>query len=589
VIDFDLRETVESTVEMLAERAHKQGIELACQIEFEVPEQVRGDPVRIRQVLANLLSNAVKFTERGEVVVRVSMAAEPDGEAKALFEVTDSGVGITPEAMSRIFHEFTQADGSTTRKYGGTGLGLTISKQLVSLMNGEIGVDSTPGKGSRFWFKLPLAKQSGASNVDPADPARDTIAGLRLLLVEANPTQRRILKDLLQHWGVECDEADSSAKALSMIQNCGNAGDAYPLILIDLDLPDVDGLSLAQTVKNDPQLSPSRIVMVTTLLNRPSIATMQATGISACLVKPVRQSRLAECLTDVMSTSGATTAQPLSEAEGSTFANQDLRAVAKGVRILLAEDNLVNQRVALKQLKKLGFSADAVSNGNEVLSALQRIPYDIIIMDCQMPELDGYEVTRRIRQGGSDSYIHLKSAPYIIALTANALQGDRERCLALGMNDYLTKPLHLRDLEAVLQRALLRIQPPLPVALPASPADPKPESLDRSIINGLKELREPGQPDPFRELVELFLKDAHPRLLAMTEAAAAADLPKLALASHTLKGSASNLGARQLAMLCATLEKQAKAGEAADVTESLDAVKAEFEYVRTLLAAELED
>ncbi len=588
VIDFDLRETVESTVEMLAERAHKKNIELACLMEANVPEQVRGDPVRIRQVLANLLSNAVKFTDRGEVVVRVSKLEEPGGNTMALFEVTDSGVGITPEAMSRIFQEFTQADGSTTRKYGGTGLGLTISKQLVSLMHGEIGVDSTPGQGSRFWFKLPLAKQADATDADSAGRSDEKLAGLRVLLVEANSTQRRILKELLQHWRVECNEANDSTKALQMAQESRRAGTPYPLILIDVDLPDVDGLSLAQTLKNDPELSSSRIVMLTTLLNRLSISTMQATGISACLIKPVRQSRLEECLVDVMSASGAVTAQPLLDAAGATPSTTDLRAAANSVRILLAEDNLVNQRVALKQLKKLGFSADAVSNGNEVLSALQRVPYEIIIMDCQMPELDGYEVTRRIRQGGSDSYIHLKSAPYIIALTANALQGDRERCLALGMNDYLTKPLHLRDLDAVLQRALLRIQPPLPTALPSAAPDPQPDSLDRSIINGLKELREAGQPDPLRELIELFLKDAHPRLLTMAEAASEGDLPKVASASHTLKGSASNLGARRLANLCATLEKQAKAGESANAIESLDAVNSEFEHVRNLLGAELE-
>jgi CheY-like chemotaxis protein len=249
---------------------------------------------------------------------------------------------------------------------------------------------------------------------------------------------------------------------------------------------------------------------------------------------------------------------------------------------------MVNQRVALKQLKKLGFSADCVSNGNEVLSALQRVPYDIIIMDCQMPELDGYEVTRRIRQSGTDSYIHLRSAPYIIALTANAMHGDREHCLSLGMNDYLTKPLHLHDLEAVLHRALLRLSPAMPSPEPTAMPESDPETLDRTIINGLKELREPGQPDPLRELIELFLKDALPRLQQMEAAAAAGDLPKLAAATHTLKGSASNLGARRLSSLCAALEKQAKGGDTGQSAETLSAVSAEFARVRGLLHAELE-
>ena len=328
--------------------------------------------------------------------------------------------------------------------------------------------------------------------------------------------------------------------------------------------------------------------MLTTLLNRLNTTTMKATGISACLVKPVRQSRLRECLIDAMSASGAVTAQSADPDNTPTTPTLS-RTAARGVRVLLAEDNVVNQRVALKQLKKLGFSADSVTNGNEVLSALQRVPYDIIIMDCQMPEMDGYEVTRRIRQSGSDSYIHLKSAPYIIALTANAMQGDRERCLAIGMNDYLTKPLHLHELETVLQRALLRIQPtPLsPGLVPKS--EPELEALDRSVINGLKELREPGQPDPLRELIELFFKDADPRLRAMEEAATASDLPKVAAAAHTLKGSASNLGARRLASLCAALEKQGTANDGDKAVKTLDDVKSEFAKVRDLLNAELEN
>jgi len=349
-----------------------------------------------------------------------------------------------------------------------------------------------------------------------------------------------------------------------------------------------DGLSLAQTIKSDRELAGSRIIMFTNLLNRLSTNTMKATGIAACLVKPIRQARLLESLLDVMSASGALSATR-GEPEGDTTVLL-LDPAARHVRLLLAEDNAVNQRVALKQLKKLGFSADAVSNGSEVLAALQRIPYDIIIMDCQMPEMDGYEVTKRIRQSGSESYIHLRSAPYIIALTANALDGDRERCLQLGMNDYLTKPLHLHELEVVLQRALARIQPgPMSPRLAASAdLNDTDGSLDSSVINGLKELREPGQPDPLRELVDLFVRDARPRLEAMSQALATSDLAKLAAASHTLKGSASNLGARRLAQLCASLEKQARAGQPQKAARTLAEVHNEFARVRELLNLELE-
>jgi CheY-like chemotaxis protein/HPt (histidine-containing phosphotransfer) domain-containing protein len=587
VIDFDAREVVESSVEMLAERADKKGIDLACWIEPEVPRRLRGDPVRLRQILINLVSNAVKFTEKGEVLVHVKRLEENPHRLVARFEVRDTGIGIAPEAMARIFQEFTQADGSTTRKYGGTGLGLTISQQLVSLMQGRIGVESTAGVGSTFWFELPFQKLP-ATEEQPQAPldALGAWGDLRVLVVESSVTHRRILQQHLQQWKIAHDLASTTAEALRMIQSAAKAGAPYPLLIIDMDLPETDGLSLAQTVKGDPQLATSRIIMVTSLLNRLNTTTMKATDLSACLVKPVRQSRLLDCLVDVMSPSGDVSAQT-ANADGGTSSRGLVRAASQNVRVLLAEDNVVNQRVVLKQLKKLGFSADSVSNGNEVLAALQRVPYDIIIMDCQMPEMDGYEVTRRIRQSGSDSYIHLRSAPYIIALTANAMGGDRERCLALGMNDYLTKPLHLHDLDAVLQRALIRIS--LPTESPSTSVQPEPEALDRTVIDGLKELREPGQPDPLRELIELFLRDAQPRLEQLDQAAGASDLARVGAAAHTLKGSASNLGARRLSSLSAALEKQAKAGEIDQAVRTLAEVKSEFSKVRDLLAAELND
>ena len=584
VIDFDLRDAVESSVDLLAERAHKKNIELACHLEPNVPQNLRGDPVRLRQILTNLVSNAVKFTEKGEVLVNVSNIRDEDSRVRLRFEVRDTGIGISEDAMARIFQEFTQADGSTTRKYGGTGLGLTISKQLVALMEGEIGVESTPGLGSTFWFELPLenppTNEAPVPHVSPA-----SLAGLRVLLVNPNESVRMILHEHFQEWSVQDDHACTVEEATARARDAATAGEVYPMVLIDGDVSGGDGLVLAQTLKGDPTLAGSRIVMLTTLLNRLPTQTLKATGISACLVKPLRKSRLLECLVDVMSASGANHGGTSDEADTPTR-----RVPESSARILLAEDNPVNQRVALKQLKKLGFSADAVANGNEVLSALQRVPYDIIIMDCQMPEMDGYEVTRRIRQGGSDSYIHLRSQPYIIALTANAMRGDRERCLSLGMNDYLTKPLHVRELEATLQRALLRVQPasatPLPEATAPQQSAPA-DALDRTVIDGLKDLREPGQPDPLRELVELFFRDAEPRLAQMKTAAESGDLAKLGALAHTLKGSASNLGARRLSTLCAQIEKQSKAGEAT-ATALFPAAATEYETVREILKRELE-
>ena len=588
-IDFNLRDTVEGAVDLLAERAHTKGIELACRIDPEIPPGLRGDSFRLRQVLVNLTANAVKFTERGEVLVRASKLGETAEHVTVLFEVKDTGIGIAPEALARIFQEFTQADGSTTRKHGGTGLGLTISKQLVELMNGRIGVQSRPGDGSIFSFTVPLEKQ--AKPAPAAQPAA-ALDGLRVLLVDDSPSHREILHEQFRHWQMSDDFALTSSEAMEKLQQALVAGTPYPLVVIDMELADTDGLTLAQNIKGDPSLASTRIVMLTNLLHRLNPSVMQATGISACLVKPVRQARLFDSLIEVMSASGAASAQPSVNHEEEPSAPLAPAVSPQQVRILLAEDNPVNQRVVTKQLNKLGYSADCVANGLEVLSAMQRAPYDIIIMDCQMPEMDGYEVTRRIRRSGSDSYIHLRSAPYIIALTANALPGDRERCAASGMNDYLTKPLHLRDLEAALLRALFKIHPApreasvAPVAAPAIPAEVALEILDHSIIDGLRELREPGQPDPLAELIELFFKDARPRLETMGQAVSAGDWAKLSAAAHTLKGSASNLGARQLAAHCAALEKQAKAGQGDDATKTLLEVKSAFETVEQVLKTE---
>jgi PAS domain S-box-containing protein len=590
-IDFELREAVEGSVEMLAERANKDGIELACWLEPDLPGRLRGDPVRLRQVVTNLVSNAVKFTEQGEVVVTARKVGDTESGLMLRIEVKDTGVGIAPEAMPRIFQEFTQADGSTTRKYGGTGLGLTITHQIVSLMQGEIGVESDPGRGSMFWVQLPFERVTG----DPAQARplqADSLRELRTLVVDDNATHRGFLARQLREWGMISGEAGDVSSALDQIRVAAAESKPYQLLLVDVELSGEDGLALVQTVKSDPELPGSRVIMMSSLHNRLTSTTMQGAGIVACLVKPIRQGRLFGCLVEVMSQGGLSAIASAGDTErlAAPLMPDPVSPLASGVRILLAEDNAVNQRVALKQLKKLGFSADAVSTGNEVLAALQRVPYDIIIMDCHMPEMDGYEVTRRIRQSGTESYIHLRSAPYIIALTANAMRGDRERCLALGMNDYLTKPLHLREMEAGLKRALLRIQPTLPaVGTVSDTEDSEPlETLDATVIRGLRDLRESGEPDPLGELVRLFYQDAEPRLAAMESGADGEEWLNVVSAAHTLKGSASNLGARRLASLCSSLEQQVKAGEVSLAPGIIAEVKQELSKVREALDAELE-
>ena len=581
IIDFDLRDAVESTVEMLAENAQTKTIELNCWIDQDVPNKVRGDPSRFRQVLANLLSNAVKFTERGEVLVRVTRGIETASTVGVKLAVSDTGVGIPAKAMPLIFRAFTQADGSTTRRFGGTGLGLTISKQLVELMGGEIGLESTVDQGSTFWFHLPLEKQPMPRRPEAGFDATH-LGGVRVLVFNQTQTSCRILHAHLSHLGMVDKRAADGRQGLELMRQAAAGGTPFELAILDMDLAETDGLGLAQSIKADPALASTRLLVLTSLGKRLNTTTMQELGISACLVKPLRQSRFFDCLVDVMSPSGEGASRPHTGENPSERPPTDRQAASRGARVLLAEDNMVNQRLALKQLNKLGYCADAVADGKEVLSSIERVRYDIILMDCQMPEIDGYQVTRAIRERERHPSSPLGFSPYIIALTANVLHGDREKCLAAGMNDYLTKPLQLSDLGAVLQRALSTLSP----AVQAGEAHPE-GILDPAVISGLRELREPGQPDPLKELSELFLRDARGRLQKMDGAIQQKDLPSLVAAAHTLKGSASNLGARHLAALCASLEKLAKAGDLGETANILLEVKSEFQAVEKKLLVEM--
>jgi PAS domain S-box-containing protein len=585
-IDFDLRETVEGTVEMLGETARKKEIELGCWLEADVPVHLRGDPGRLRQVLANLLSNAVKFTERGEVLVRVHKAAEHAHDAVLCFSVSDTGVGVDAKALPSIFAPFTQGDTSTTRRYGGTGLGLSICQQLVELMGGRIGCETRTeeanpfvtgakrNSGSRFWFELTLGKQR------PTEKAAEPAAGLsavRVLIATDHDTTRNVLKHQVS---TAVTDLVTSTTELSreVLRRAAGEGHPFDIAVLSVDDPGTEGVALAHAIKGDPQISATRLIVITPLGRRLSTPVMQQAGISACLVKPVRQSRLIDCLRDVLNAN-----RPRLSADGTDAAPPDAAhglTAAKYVRVLVAEDNVVNQRVVVRQLKKLGFTADAVGNGKEVLEALQRMPYDIVLLDCQMPEVDGYEVARRIRKEGRATF---KSEPYLIALTANALPGDRERCLSAGMNDYLTKPVLLEALEGVFQRAVLKVQPMLRARSPEVVESP----IDLSVIEGLRELSEPGQPEPLVELIELFLKDAHPKLDRMNSALDRKDFTTLALAAHSLKGSASNLGARRLAELCATLEKWAKLPDLTESANILLETCSEFHRVESALVAEM--
>jgi len=446
ILDFDVRSAVEDSVELLAERAATKQIELAANVNCNFPTALRGDQGRLRQVLTNLIGNAVKFTEKGEVIVRTEKVSETDESIALRFSVKDTGIGIQPDAQKNLFQAFTQADGSTTRKYGGTGLGLCISRQLVELMGGEIGVESTFGGGSTFWFTATFEKQLG----QPVHIEKASLSNLRVLIVDDNETNRRILCSQTRCWEMVPTDCDSGQKALELLRDAVATGRPYDLAILDLMMPEMDGFELARTIKSDPNTGKLPLVMLTSFGDRRHAEQAQETGVAAYLPKPVRQTQLQDCLSTVMGRARENVKPVARESVRPDPVVEDLMSQK---RILLAEDNFVNQKVAVRQLKKLGVRTDAVANGREVLEALKRIPYDLVLMDCQMPEMDGYEATAEIRR--REGSIHRTP---IVAMTANALEGDREKCLAAGMDDYISKPVKTGELERVLEKYLLSHQ-----------------------------------------------------------------------------------------------------------------------------------
>jgi len=495
VIDFDLRSVVEEVVDLLDEQAQGKRLELVGLVYASVSKALRGDPGRVRQILTNLLGNAIKFTETGEVVVQVTQIEEDGDEAMIRFDITDTGIGLTEEGKARLFRSFSQADGATTRKYGGTGLGLAICKKLVELMGGEIGVESEPGRGSRFWFtvRFPLS----SATVLPCIPRMD-LQGLRVCLVDDNATNLRLLQHYTGAWGMQSESAEDGPHALERMRAAVQRGEPFDLALLDFQMPDMDGMELGRMMQGDPALASMKMVLLTSVGQRGEGKQARAAGFAGYVTKPLRFDQLYECLRRVMGR-----AEEHREALGARLEAEDgewtkkenfppdvLRLTPHALitrhtlteekachkaRILLAEDNSVNQKIAVKMLEKLGYRADVVANGQEAVDALERLPYDLVLMDCQMPEMDGYEATEEIRRrealGGRretyDGQTGLKEFRLtpdvsrlpmlhipIIALTANAMQGDREKCLAAGMDDFVTKPVKLEELKEALQRCI---------------------------------------------------------------------------------------------------------------------------------------
>ncbi|MCP4268776.1 MAG: response regulator [Candidatus Brocadiaceae bacterium] len=444
-IDFDLPVAVESTTDLLAAKAHEKGIAFSCFIDPEVPSLLRGDPGRLRQMLINLVNNAIKFTEDGEVAIEALLSEETETSVTVRFDIRDTGVGIPVDRMDRLFKSFSQVDTSTTRKYGGTGLGLMISKQISELMGGQIGVKSEEGEGSTFWFTAVLEKQPSSLQQLPLE--HGDITNMRVLVVDDNDTNRHILRAYLESWSCRVEEAVSAEEAMRKLCSAVKSEDPFKIALLDYCMPEVDGGTLCNEIKDDPQLQDLILVMLTSAGKRGDAEYFRKLGFSAYLNKPIKQVQLFECLGIVTGKSANTEKDTNKQIITQYSISEEHK---RRVRILVAEDNIINQKVTLSIMeKKLGYNADVVNNGKEAIESLEKLDYDLVLMDCQMPEMDGYEATHTIRDESSPVRNH--DIP-IIAMTANAMKGDREKCIEAGMNDYVSKPINIKKLKDMIGR-----------------------------------------------------------------------------------------------------------------------------------------
>ena len=561
---FDLHESLGDTTKWLAMRAHGKGLELACHIRPDVPVAVVGDQARLRQVIVNLLGNAIKFTDQGEVVLDVRRRSQSDGHVELHFTVTDTGIGIPDEKLDVIFGAFEQADPSTTRRFGGTGLGLAISSKLVDLMGGRIWAESRVGEGSTFHFtaRLGLAREEPAARptVDPG-----AVRGTRVLVVDDNATNLLILTEVLSNWGMVPTTAPGVRDALRLLDEAHQTGNPFPLVISDVHMPDADGFSLVEQVKADPTIGSTMIMMLTSGDHPGDIARCETLGVAAYLLKPVKQSELLEA---VMMALGITTW----EDEKAGPAPQLRPPQTSPLRILLAEDSLVNQKLATGLLSRQGHSVTVASNGKEALAALELQQFDLMIMDVQMPEMDGLETTAAIRARERKTGGHLP----IIAMTAHALQGDRERCLAAGMDRYVTKPIRAKQLYEVIEG----------IAGSSAQADvvtdtPLNEGDEFDLEKAMDAVR--GDHDLLKVVVETVLEEA-PRLLeAIREAIAHGDTAALRLTAHTLKGSIRYFGHGAAYRLAYRLEEIGREGQLQDAREALAALEGEMARLTPIL------
>jgi signal transduction histidine kinase/DNA-binding response OmpR family regulator len=563
-MDFDLRECIDGTLKTLALRADEKGLELLCDVSPQVPETVIGDSGRLRQILLNLIGNALKFTSEGEIALKVQLELIEDTGSTLHFIVSDTGIGIVAEKLQSIFNSFSQADTSTTREYGGTGLGLTISRRLAEMMGGKIWVESQVGVGSQFHFCIPFGISKNHTRHVSGSPPAAHLRGSRVLIVDDNRTNRRILEGLLKHWEMRATSVSGGEEALTEISAAHAASAPYHLILTDMHMPKMDGFELVEAIKGQPHPSTATIMMLTSGGQRGDAARCSALGIAAYLLKPVRQSELREAIVRVLNVHEPFGAVPMVTRDSLI----DERDPACALQILLAEDNPVNQRLATRLLVKRGHQVTVTANGKEALAALAERAYDLVLMDVQMPEMDGLEATRALREREKITGAHQQ----VVAMTALAMKGDRERCIEAGMDGYLSKPIRQQELDELLENCTERKRPDILAA--ATPSVQKPSVDAAELLE-----RVDGDYSFITELAELFRTDYPRHLRTAREALSRQDSPAVEKASHALKGALVNLAAGPASRIAQDLEAIARSGDLTHAGPALQQLEEELNRV----------